>query len=68
MLYIDPEECIDCDACAPECPVGAIFAEPDVPQAWMQYIQLNAERAQTLKATGTANITEKQEPLKGCKH
>ena len=31
MLYIDPDECIDCGACEPACPVSAIFAEDDVP-------------------------------------
>ena len=32
MLFIDPEECIDCDACVPECPVSAIFYQDSVPQ------------------------------------
>jgi ferredoxin len=63
MLYIDPEECIDCDACVPECPVGAIFAEANVPAQWVQYVQLNAERAAALKEGG--NITQKQEPREG---
>ena len=31
MLYIDPDDCIDCEACVPECPVEAIFAEANVP-------------------------------------
>ena len=43
MLYIDPEECIDCNACLPECPVEAIFPEDDVPEPWRDYIALNAE-------------------------
>jgi ferredoxin len=34
MLYIDPDECIDCGACEPVCPVTAIFAEDDVPDNW----------------------------------
>ena len=34
MLYIDPEECIDCGACLPECPVEAIFYEEDVPEPY----------------------------------
>ena len=33
-LYIDPDECIDCGACEPVCPVTAIFAEDDVPEQW----------------------------------
>lgn len=41
MLYIDPEECIDCAACVPECPVEAIFAEDEVPEKWHEYIDIN---------------------------
>ena len=40
-LYIDPEECIDCMACEPECPVEAIFEESEVPEEWNKYIKLN---------------------------
>ena len=40
-LYIDPEECIDCGACEPECPVAAIFEESEVPAEWEKYIKLN---------------------------
>ena len=43
QLYIDPEECIDCGACEPECPVEAIFDEPDVPEEWNKYIKINYE-------------------------
>ena len=42
MLYINPDECIDCGACAPECPVSAIFPAEDVPEQWRSYIELNA--------------------------
>lgn len=42
MLYIDPDECIDCGACEPACPVSAIFAEADVPEAMKPYIEINA--------------------------
>jgi ferredoxin len=65
MLYIDPQECIDCGACAPECPVEAIFAEPEVPSPWTPYIQLNAERALALKAGGAGPTTQRQEPKLG---
>ena len=34
MLYIDPEECIDCDACVEACPVDACFAEDQLPDEW----------------------------------
>lgn len=43
MLVIHPEECIDCGACEPECPVQAIFAEDDVPEEWHEFIALNAQ-------------------------
>ena len=43
QLYIDPEECIDCDVCTPECPVEAIFMEEDVPEEWEHFIDINAE-------------------------
>lgn len=42
QLYINPEECIDCGACEPECPVEAIFHEDDTPDAWSHYIRENA--------------------------
>jgi ferredoxin len=42
QLYIHPDECIDCGACVPECPVEAIFAEEDVPEQWQSYIEKNA--------------------------
>lgn len=43
QLYIDPEECIDCGACEPECPVEAIFEEDEVPAEWNSYIAKNYE-------------------------
>jgi len=42
MLYIDPDECIDCGACEPACPVTAIFAEDDVPDNLKPYVEINA--------------------------
>jgi ferredoxin len=45
MLVIDPDECIDCTLCVPECPVEAIFAEDDVPDALKAFIGMNAELA-----------------------
>ena len=41
MLFIHPEECIDCAACEPVCPVAAIFAEDAVPEHWRHFIEVN---------------------------
>jgi len=56
MLYIDPDNCIDCEACVPECPVEAIFHETTVPEKWRTYIALNAEGARHYPV-----ITEKKD-------
>jgi NAD-dependent dihydropyrimidine dehydrogenase PreA subunit len=40
-LYIHPDECIDCGACEPECPVSAIFEESAVPPEWAEFIELD---------------------------
>jgi ferredoxin len=58
MLVIDPDECIDCAVCIPECPVNAIYAEEDVPAAQRSYTALNAELAKAWPA-----ITDTKEPL-----
>lgn len=42
-LYIDPEECIDCGACEPVCPVEAIFEEAACPDKWKHFIQIDAD-------------------------
>ena len=47
FLVIDPEECIDCDLCLPECPVDAIYPAHAVPPDQTVFIALNAELAQT---------------------
>jgi ferredoxin len=60
MLYIHPDECIDCEACVPECPVEAIFHEDNLPEEWKDFTALNAEMA-----TQCPVITEKKEPLAG---
>jgi ferredoxin len=49
MLVIDPDECIDCTLCVPECPVEAIFAEDDVPPEQRAFIATNAELAKMWK-------------------
>jgi ferredoxin len=43
MLYIDPDECIDCGACEPECPVEAIFAEEDMPEDQGRFVDINTK-------------------------
>ena len=40
-LYIDPDECIDCGACEPECPVEAIFPEDALPDKWEPFVKIN---------------------------
>jgi ferredoxin len=42
QLFINPAECIDCDACVEACPVDACYAEDQVPEQWQSYIQTNA--------------------------
>ena len=42
QLFINPEECIDCDACVEACPVDACFAEDQLPNEWERYIEVNA--------------------------
>lgn len=58
FLVIDPETCIDCSLCVPECPAEAIYAEDDVPEDQVQYIALNAELAKTWPG-----ISEQIDPL-----
>ena len=43
LYLISPDECIDCGACEPECPVTAIFAEDAVPEQWTNFTQINAD-------------------------
>src|SRR5262245_56091862 len=64
QLWIDPNECVDCDACRTECPVEAIFPDIEVPSKWAHFVQLNAERVAALRTAG-GHITERREPLLG---
>ncbi len=43
QLFINPQECIDCGACEPECPVEAIFEESALPAEWKQFTEINAK-------------------------
>ncbi|HET8791333.1 MAG TPA: ferredoxin family protein, partial [Modicisalibacter sp.] len=57
FLVIDPDECIDCALCEPECPAEAIFSEDELPDDQKEFIELNAELAEVWP-----NITEKKDP------
>lgn len=60
FLIIDPDECIDCAVCVPECPAEAIFAEEDLPPEQMHFIAINAE----INASGNwKNITKRKASL-----
>jgi len=61
MLYINPDECIDCDACVRACPAEAIFIDDEVPDKWAAYIQINAD----FDYDGKAPVTSKDDVVKG---
>lgn len=68
QLYINPEECIDCAACEPACPVDAISMESDVPSEWESYIEINRKFFETFvkpetadEGTGDAGTTQKKQ-------
>jgi len=46
FLVIDPDECIDCAVCIPECPVNAIYPEEDVPEDQKEFIEINSQLSQ----------------------
>ena len=46
MLVIDPDECIDCALCEPECPIDAIFADDEIPEGQEKFLGLNKELSQ----------------------
>ncbi len=56
VLYIHPDECVDCGACEPVCPVEAIYYEDDVPEQWAAYTQDNV-------AFFTDTLPGRDEPL-----
>ncbi|MDX3905397.1 MAG: ferredoxin family protein [Pigmentiphaga sp.] len=58
FLVIDPDECIDCAVCIPECPAGAIYAEEDLPEDQKIFVQINADLAREWKS-----ITRRSGPL-----
>lgn len=58
FLVIDPDECIDCALCEPECPANAIFSEDDLPEKFQNFKELNAEKAKIWPV-----ITQHKDPL-----
>jgi ferredoxin len=54
MLYIQPDECVDCGACEPVCPVEAIYYEDDVPGPWKDFQKVNSEFFVELGSPGGA--------------
>ncbi|MFT6265905.1 MAG: ferredoxin [Oleiphilaceae bacterium] len=58
FLVIDPDECIDCALCEPECPANAIFSEDELPADQVKHIETNAELCQVWPC-----ITEQKDPL-----
>ena len=62
FLVIDPDECIDCAICIPECPAGAIYAEDDIPEDQIKFITINAELAKLWPV-----INKQKEPLPDAK-
>ena len=58
FLVINPDECIDCGLCEPECPIEAIFADDELPENQIEFIEINAKLADVYE-----NITEAKDPL-----
>jgi NAD-dependent dihydropyrimidine dehydrogenase PreA subunit len=66
MLYIHPDECVDCGACEPVCPVEAIFYEDDTPEQWKEYYNANVDFFNDLGSPGGAakmGVIDKDHPL-----
>lgn len=63
FLVINPEECIDCGACVPECPVEAIFLEEDLPAKWAHYTAINAKYSLGEEVEAWPVITESRDAL-----
>ncbi|MDX8392116.1 MAG: ferredoxin family protein [Mariprofundaceae bacterium] len=62
MLYISPEECIDCAVCEPECPWEAIYPEEDVPEVFTSDIVLNEDCDTKRDAFVLAEVNEHEPP------
>ena len=66
MLYIHPDECIDCGACVPACPVEAIFELSETPEKWTSFIPVNADyfkkdrQKRRTRASGSGPMTPRR--------
>lgn len=61
MMFIHPDECVDCGACEPVCPVEAIYYEDDLPAKWADYTQVNVDFFVELGSPGGANNVGKSD-------
>jgi ferredoxin len=64
MLFINPDECIDCEACVPECPGAAIFHSDNLPDDWKDFTELNREMTAGQPGVLTT-LNEKKDALEG---
>ena len=62
ILWINPDTCVNCDACVPACPVEAIYAEENLPSQYEAYLQLNTDGCED-----TPVINEKKDPMPSAK-
>jgi ferredoxin len=62
MLYIQPDECVDCGACEPVCPVEAIYYEDDVPAQWNEFGKINTEFFIEIGSPGGASKVGQTKP------
>jgi len=62
FLVINPDECIDCGVCQPECPIDAILSEDELPDDQIEFIEINARLSEVYE-----NIVEAKDPLPDAK-
>lgn len=62
ILYINPDTCVNCDACVPACPVEAIFSEENLPAKFQAYLEIN-----TKGAASHPVINQKKDPMPSAK-
>jgi len=62
QLYIDPDECIDCGVCAPECPWEAIYEDEEVPEVFQDDTALNAKITESPDDFEVPEVVEKDAP------